>query len=492
MKLPRLLPAIAIFLAGTAAQAQQTRGTAVKIVQQRIAKQADSVYLDFDISTATVPLKPGHYFVLTPVIQAEGRSKYLKPVLINGSKRQKLYNRGQALDTRSDFPASAFYSVLSVKNARHAPLRYTAVVPYEDWMNQAALMLENESCGCGNTAKTVDHILISSSIRRKTTGAGAPANLSFRTAVMSPEPAAAKTFTALGESYFDFETSQSELLPSFRNNTAELNKINRTISSIRNNPYAVITNIYINGFASIDGPFPANSSLAADRAKALRSYLLMTYRLDPAQVSTAATAEDWSRLQQLITESDMNGKEQLTRIINSDLSGDEKEQRLKAIDGGRTYAVLLKEFFPKLRRSTYTVHYTVAPYSTAQALELAVTHPELLSLPELMDAARSYPAGSDEYNQLAETTVKLYPDEEAANINAAAAALSQKNLLKAYGYLERFRESPHAANNLGVLYLLQGDYVTAEGYLSRVKDTPEAQYNLQQISLRRAQQTQSY
>ena len=89
-----------------------------------------------------------------------------------------------------------------------------------------------------------------------------------------------------------------------------------------------------------------------------------------------------------------------------------------------------------------------------------------LRLNEFFAVAGSYPAGSTEYNDVLDLAARLFPDSPEANINAAAVALSKKELSRARGYLERFATLPMAYNNMGILCLLEGNRDKAEVYLT--------------------------
>lgn len=52
--------------------------------------------------------------------------------------------------------------------------------------------------------------------------------------------------------------------------------------------------------------------------------------------------------------------------------------------------------------------------------------------------ANTYPKGSQEFIDVFETAVRMYPDSEIANMNAATAALSRNDLISAERYLKRW------------------------------------------------------
>ena len=81
------------------------------------------------------------------------------------------------------------------------------------------------------------------------------------------------------------------------------------------------------------------------------------------------------------------------------------------------------------------MEYVVRAYTDIEeARRIWRTAPGKLSLNEFYRVAESYPAGSDEYNEVFETMVRLYPDDATANLNASNVAMSRGDLVSARKY----------------------------------------------------------
>ena len=94
--------------------------------------------------------------------------------------------------------------------------------------------------------------------------------------------------------------------------------------------------------------------------------------------------------------------------------------------------------------------------------------------------ANSYPENSLEFIDVFETAVRMYPEDEVANVNAAVAALSRNDLVSAERYLKRVNaegSQPAYDNAMGVWMLLKGD---AESGLDAAKK------NLLELAAKRA------
>ena len=149
-----------------------------------------------------------------------------------------------------------------------------------------------------------------------------------------------------------------------------------------------------------------------------------------------------------------------------------RERMLMSLADGKPYKYLVEKVFPAVMRVGYRIEYTRKPLDAAESLQLLRSgRQRALRLNEFFAVADSYPAGSTEYNDVLDLAARLFPDSPEANINAAAVALSKKELSKARGYLERFATLPIAYNNMGILCLLEGNRDKAEVYLTMAAAT---------------------
>lgn len=133
------------------------------------------------------------------------------------------------------------------------------------------------------------------------------------------------------------------------------------------------------------------------------------------------------------------------------------------------YRTLLRDCFPALRHSDYVVAYTVRGFDVEEARKLIWKEPQKLSLQEMYAVAQTYGTGSKEYNEVFETAVRLFPDDEAANLNAANAAMQRGDTAGAARYLEKAGEGASAEYARGILAALRGEYDAASVYLQKAK-----------------------
>jgi hypothetical protein len=290
----------------------------------------------------------------------------------------------------------------------------------------------------------------------------------FTASFVTPEVEVVKTRSETGRAYLDFAVGRSEIVPGFKNNAAELHKMNALIESVRTNPEATITGITITGYASPEGSYASNMTLSERRAQALRSYIGSTYRLPTVLFAVYGAGEDWNGLERLVEESVIPQREQILSIIRGLGIFDGRERRLMELAGGAPYRQMKGEMFPQLRRVEYEVGYTVLPFTVEKGKEVFRTRPGDLSLNEMFLIANTYPIGSESFNEVLETAARLFPDSDVANLNAAASALNRKDAVSAARYLDKINaHTPEYWNNLGLLQWLQGDKVAAAESFAR-------------------------
>lgn len=305
----------------------------------------------------------------------------------------------------------------------------------------------------------------------------APYTPSYELAYIEPQAEKEKSRHLSGQAYLSFIVNKTDIRRDYRNNAAELSKVEETIIVVRKDPNTTITHIDIHGYASPEGSFANNKRLAEGRAQAFKDYVQQLIDLPANIFSVASTPEDWEGFI-----SWLSGKEDYLPILDiakSDAEPDAKERLLKQRYPAQ-WKQLLADVFPTLRHSDYRVSYTIRPFTVEEARDIIRTKPQQLSLNEMFLVANTYAPGSKDYDDVFETAVRLYPDDETANLNAAVIALRKDNLEVASRYLTKAGQSAEAQNARGVLAAKQGDYAAAETAfgLSTIK---EADHNLKEL-----------
>ena len=249
--------------------------------------------------------------------------------------------------------------------------------------------------------------------------------------------------------------------------------------------------MWIKGFASPEGSYANNTYLAENRAKALRDYVKSLYRFEHATFSVDFEPEDWEGLEKRLEEMNLPDKAELLAIIRDqeprDL--DKKEQKLKVLNGGNSYKILLRDVYPALRHSDYVVKYNIRNFTAEEARSLIYTDPKQLSLNEMFMVAQSYEAGSEKYNEVFEIAVRMFPEDPVSNLNAANTAIQRGQLDQAERYLQKAAEGDEKQLARASILMLRGDLDGAEKILNTLQNSPvtgkAAQANLEQIKAKR-------
>ena len=298
-----------------------------------------------------------------------------------------------------------------------------------------------------------------------------------------PKAEAEKTRELNGQAFLDFVVNKTDIRRDYRRNATELAKVEQTINEVRQDSNTTITHIDIHGYASPEGSYQNNVRLAQGRAQAFKDYVQTLIDLPASIFSVASTPEDWQGLIAWIDSNPMAlaNVKAIRDIVVSDMEADKKEQQLKRLHPA-AWRQLLTEVFPALRHSDYRVSYTVRPFSVEEARQLIHTKPQLLSLNEMFLVANTYAPGSQEFNDVFEIAVRMYPQDETANLNAAITALGKNDLPAAERYLEKAGESPTALIARGVLAVRRNDFAAAERFFTQANNDA-ARHNLNELTL---------
>ncbi|MDR2937847.1 MAG: DUF3868 domain-containing protein [Prevotellaceae bacterium] len=442
---------------GTLAQAQQmcSFNVCVQSVAYEQNKDTLQLRLSMDVSHAKVPLRQG--LVLTPIFKSDKQQRALPPMLIVGKNRQKADSRKARFGNEISYPKPYITLKSGVKTDTAVPYIYT--LKLEPWMKTASLELREQMHGCAGC--TEQETIIPLSIT-ETKGRPVPNYI-------TPAAEAVKNRNMEGKAYLEFLAGESIIRADYRQNLSELRKILRAIDLLSNDDNTSITHITLAGYASPENSHELNQSLSRQRPQALKHYLQKEFSYPDNLFTVAAGGEDWQGLRKQVAASRLRDKQAVLNIIDNERNEDEREQKLRMLDRGTVFAELLQSYFPPLRRVDYTLRYTVRAFSLEECKVLIKTKPAQLSLNEMFLVANTYKKGSDEFNQVFDVAVRMFPDDATANVNAAAIALAKGDKQAAHKFLDALQSVPAAWNNLGVLYYLDGNEAKAKEFFEKAK-----------------------
>lgn len=147
----------------------------------------------------------------------------------------------------------------------------------------------------------------------------------------------------------NFRVNKTSLERDYMDNKQTLDLIHRTF--VNKETLAAMDFIVVTAAASPEGNTAANRKLAADRAMAVKSYLMWRYPfLNRDMIHTFSIGEDWSGLRKMVEEDTATPyRQEILGVIDSGSDSDTKRSRLKALGGGRAYRYLADNMLPHLR-----------------------------------------------------------------------------------------------------------------------------------------------
>ena len=463
---------VVLMLAGNAAAEQQgVAGGQVRVENKQFRKVGDKVKVAMDIRLDDLKLKSNRGLMLVPMMVNGEDTLRMQAVEVLGRKRYIYWQRNGATMTETPLVVERRH------NGEQQTVTYKTEVGYEDWMTNSSLVLAEDNCGC--TQSLLGNALTSD-------GGEAllgPWKCAYAYVEHDPEPV--KERHESGVARLNFHLDKYDIVPSLGNNRAELDSIRRTIDKVRDDADVTITSIELHGYASPDGNYNHNADLARNRIRALYLYLRDMYNLPDGLYRNNTTPEDWEGAIVQARKSDLIKKDEVLRIMESEMHPDQKEAQLR-LKTPADYRFLVDNVFPGLRRTEYTVNYDVRNFNLEEARKLINTRPQKLSLKEMYVVANSYERGSEEYKHAYDVAVAMFPNDETANVNAAYVALDGGDLGRAERYLKRAGNTPQAENARGALEVLRGNFDKARPHFQKAADAglQEAVENLRELKRR--------
>ena len=300
----------------------------------------------------------------------------------------------------------ANHQIISYKNGGRATLRTTfpfvegmencdLIMRFNGQKGSKALRLPDVKIGYGTICSPA---LVSQTVRSASLAIGAD---QFRRVISQKQAATIK-----------FLIAQSNLRGS-ELNSQNVQDFIKTLRNIKSDEESlVLNNVEVSAYASPDGKYSFNEKLAERRGQTGENYVkeqLKKNRLD-GPVDTKYTAEDWEGFQELVSQSNLQDKELILRVLSM---YDDPEQREREIQNIATvYSELADAVLPELRRARMTINYDVIGRSDDQIMQLINEGQEKqLSVEELLYAANLLADDGGTKTNILERITELYPND---------------------------------------------------------------------------------
>lgn len=411
-----------------------------------------TVTMDIDLSELDV--NSNRAVLLTPRLANGTDSIDLPSVGIYGRRRYYYYIRN-GISTISGKTEKSFKA-----SDKPGQLEYDNHTPYEEWMDGATLKFHRSDWGCCREILAEYEGLL-----------GRHREAFFPELVfVQPKAEIMKSRSLSGSAYIDFPVDRTVIYPDYRRNTVELGKIQATIDSVRNDRDVTIMSVWLKGFASPESPYKHNTELAIGRTAALKKHIRQLYHFADSIILTDYEPEDWEGLRRYVEQSNINHRKEILSLIDSDMEPDAKEAKIKRTYP-KEYRFMLQHFYPALRHTDYRIDYNIRTFSDVEEIKrIMAEQPQKLSQNEFYLVAGKYEPGTDEFTDVFETAVRMFPNDEVANLNAANAAIRRDDFAAARRYLNKAGDSAEAVYARGALAVREKDYDTAHRYLETARD----------------------
>ena len=347
-----LLLLVGLLLLSLPLQAVETSYIRVSNPQIKVTNR--KVLIDLIVCANHLPLGTAESVALELTIEGKNSSykSVLPPVIYTGKQRYLFDQRSRAVAGKPE--VRPYYVHKGKLSAGMAPLRYKVEVPYGKWMKGGELKLQLIYHDCCEK-----HLLEQKSFPLIATKASLTVKEPKvqRELVVIPEPVVKEPVihTEMVSAYLNFEVAKHDILPHYKNNPYELQKVDDLLRKVMYDKNIEIKSIVVTGYASPEDTYESNERLSQRRAEEFRRYVQNRYNIPYYLLRTEWVAEDWQGLEKLVSESSLPGKYDALNLIRSSLPYDERDRQLKQL---QVYPYLLNQLYPKLRRIEVRAEYT--------------------------------------------------------------------------------------------------------------------------------------
>ena len=355
--------------------------------------------------------------------------------------------------------------IISYKNGGHATMRFS--VPFEDGMEKSDLMMQfNAKVGKKSvkmpTVKIGYGTQCTASLITKTAKTAnygvAPDN--FQRVINQKQEAAVK-----------FLIGQANLRGSELNSQTVQDFIT-TLKNIKSDEQSlVLNNIEVSAYASPDGAYAINERLAEKRGAVSEGYVNQQLKQNQlsTNVDTKYTAEDWEGFQALVSQSNLQDKEIILRVLSMYQDPEQREREIRNV--AVVYKELADAVLPELRRARMVINYDVIGRSDDAIMELVNGDASKLSIEELIYAANILSTNDAQKESILKKVVSLFPNDYRAYNNLGELAMRRGDNETAQSYLRQALSiNSNAAEpnvNLGMLAIQNGNFQDAEMFIAK-------------------------
>ena len=241
------------------------------------------------------------------------------------------------------------------------------------------------------------------------------------------------------------------------------------------NERSTVKSTEIVAYASPEGAEKLNNKLSGNRSQsASKAWDKITKGHDALDPSVKSVGEDWEDFQQLVSESNIEDKELILRVLSMYSDPAVRENEIRNMS--QVFTALKGEVLPELRRARLIANVETKNYTNEELLDILKNNEKILDEEALLRVA-SVAQDNAQKESIYQKAIERF-NSSRAMYNLAALYLNEGKVSKAEaGLAELNAADPDVINAKGVVALRKDDFGTAES-LFRKAGTPEAKKNL--------------
>ena len=241
------------------------------------------------------------------------------------------------------------------------------------------------------------------------------------------------------------------------------------------NERATVKSTEIVAYASPEGAENMNNKLSANRSQsASKAWDKVVKGHESVDPTVRSVGEDWEGFQQLVSESSLEDKDLILRVLSMYSDPAVRENEIRNMS--QVYTALKGEVLPELRRARLIANVEVKNYTNEELVDILKNNEKILDEEALLRVA-SVAQDAAQKESIYQKAIERF-DSRRAMYNLAVLYLSEGKLAKAKAGLGELNgNDADVINAKGVVALREDDLQTAEACF-RQAGTPEAKKNL--------------
>ena len=264
----------------------------------------------------------------------------------------------------------------------------------------------------------------------------------------------------------------------------EIKAFQEFLKSVKADERREIVGTDIVAYASPDGKEDFNAKLSVKRAESATNAFnkkINNKKVDvETTVNTQNVEEDWDGFSELVTNSNIEDKDLILRVLEMYSDPAVREKEIKNMS--QVYTILKKEILPELRRARFIANIEFTNYSNEELLALVNDNIEILDEEALLRVATLIEDMNGKVDIYKKAADKYNSDRAKVNLAVTYLAMGTKNAEAEAALNGVNNKEDYYYNTLGIINLRKGNNVAAAEALKK-SSIKEAQYNLAVVDI---------